>query len=119
MHPRFQTPDVVTLVTGVGVVFGAAFFPVGKLADIANSGTLVAVLVVLLAVMLLRRRDRARPRPLRTPALRLIGPVSALGCIALFFFLPTAAKRRFPVWASNRPEAYFGSGWRKSRRRSR
>ena len=117
VHPRFQTPYVVTLVTGAGVIFGAAFFPVGKLADISNSGTLFAFLMVSLAVMLLRRRDPTRPRPFRTPEIWLIGPVSALGCVVLFFYLPTAAKLVFPVWAAIGLALYFCYGWRKSQLR--
>ena len=46
VHPRFHTPHVVTLVTGVGVTLAAAFLPVGKLADISNSGTLFAFAMV-------------------------------------------------------------------------
>ncbi|MEQ9663706.1 MAG: amino acid permease, partial [Parasphingopyxis sp.] len=35
VHPKWHTPYVVTAVTGVVVAIGAAFFPVGQLADIA------------------------------------------------------------------------------------
>lgn len=100
IHPRFHTPHVVTALTGLFVIFGAAFFPVGKLADISNSGTLFAFLTVSLAVMLLRRRDPDRPRPFRTPAIWLFGPLSVLGCLLLFWFLPPAAKWVFPIWSA-------------------
>jgi APA family basic amino acid/polyamine antiporter len=114
VHPRFGTPHVVTRVTGVGVMLGAAFFPVGKLADISNSGTLFAFLVVALAVMLLRRRDPDRRRPFRTPAIWLVGPLAAVGCVVLFFFLPPAAQLVFPVWASIGLAVYFAYGRRHS-----
>ena len=52
---------------------------VGKLADISNSGTLFAFLVVSLAVMLLRRSEPDRPRSFRTPMVWLIGPLSVIG----------------------------------------
>jgi APA family basic amino acid/polyamine antiporter len=45
VHDRFKTPHVVTLLTGFGVAGAAAFFPVGKLADISNSGTLFAFIL--------------------------------------------------------------------------
>lgn len=61
IHPRFKTPYIVTLVTGVGVMAAAAFLPVGKLANISNSGTLFAFLVVALTVMILRVRDKIVP----------------------------------------------------------
>ena len=55
VHPKFRTPHVVTVITGVGVAVGAAFFPVGRLADISNAGTLYAFPMVAVAVMVLRK----------------------------------------------------------------
>ena len=72
VHPKWKTPYVVTAITGVIVALGAAFFPVGQLADIANAGTLYAFLMVAVAVMLLRKSDPARQRSFRTPALWLV-----------------------------------------------
>src|SRR4028119_660936 len=46
VHPKWKTPYVVTAITGVIVAIGAAFFPVGQLADIATAGTLHAFLMV-------------------------------------------------------------------------
>ena len=46
VHPRFKTPHVVTLITGTGAGIAAAVLPVGKLADLSNSGTLFAFLMV-------------------------------------------------------------------------
>src|SRR3546814_2247716 len=46
VHPKFHTPYVITILTGIFVSLFAAFFPVGKLADISNSGTLFAFAAV-------------------------------------------------------------------------
>ena len=54
IHGRFKTPHVVTMITGVVVILAAAFFPVGKLADLSNGGTLAAFFAVALGVMILR-----------------------------------------------------------------
>jgi basic amino acid/polyamine antiporter, APA family len=117
VHPRFQTPHVVTMVTGLGVVTGAAFFPVGRLADISNSGTLFAFLVVSIAVMLLRRRDPHRVRPFRTPFVWLIGPLSAVGCVVLFIYLPPTAQLVFPAWGALGLVFYLLYGRRRSHMR--
>ena len=114
VHPRFQTPHVVTLVTGFAVVLGAAFFPVGQLADISNSGTLFAFLVVSLAVMLLRRREPDRKRPFRTPLVWLVGPASVVGCVVLFFYLPISAQLVFPAWGAIGLAVYLWYGRRRS-----
>lgn len=114
IHTRFKTPHIVTMVTGVGVTIAAAFLPVGKLADISNSGTLFAFMVVALTVMLLRIRDKHRHRPFRTPAIWLVGPLAVSGCVTLFLFLPTDAKLVFPVWTGIGLIFYFLYGYRKS-----
>jgi APA family basic amino acid/polyamine antiporter len=114
VHPRFKTPHIVTMMTGLGVIIGAAFLPVGKLADISNSGTLFAFLVVSLAVMMLRRSDPDRRRPFRTPLVWIVGPMSVIGCVVLFFFLPTTAKLVFPIWGGIGLIFYFLYGYRKS-----
>jgi APA family basic amino acid/polyamine antiporter len=114
VHPRFKTPHVVTLVTGSAVTLAAAFLPVGKLADISNSGTLFAFMTVALTVMILRVKDRNRARPFRTPAIWLVGPLAVAGCATLFLFLPTDAKLVFPIWGTIGLLFYFFYGYRKS-----
>lgn len=114
IHPRFKTPHIVTYVTGLGVMAAAAFLPVGKLADISNSGTLFAFMVVAFTVMILRIKDKNRVRPFRTPIVWLIGPLAVLGCITLFFFLPADAKLVFPIWSGIGLIFYFLYGYRKS-----
>ncbi len=114
IHPRFKTPHVVTGVTALGVTLAAAFLPVGKLADISNSGTLFAFMVVALAVMILRVKDGNRPRPFKTPLIWVIGPLALTGCVVLFVFLPPVAKLVFPVWSAIGLCFYFLYGYHKS-----
>jgi len=114
IHPRFKTPHIVTLVTGFAVTLAAAFFPVGKLADISNSGTLFAFMVVALAVMILRIKDKHRVRPFKTPAVWLVAPLAVVGCVVLFLFLPPHAKLVFPIWGAIGLVFYFLYGYRKS-----
>lgn len=108
VHPKWKTPYVVTAITGVLVAVGAAFFPVGQLADIANAGTLYAFLMVAVAVMVLRRTDPARLRSFRVPALAIVGPMTVLGCLFLFFNLPLEAMIVLPVWTAIGMVVYFG-----------
>jgi basic amino acid/polyamine antiporter, APA family len=110
VHPRFHTPHVVTAITGVVVAVGAAFFPVGQLADISNAGTLYAFLAVAVAVMLLRRSDPVRQRHFRVPALWLVGPLTILGCLFLFFNLPVSAMLFLPIWIAVGVVIYFAYG---------
>jgi len=99
VHPTYHTPHVVTMITGVFVAFFAALFPVGALADISNSGTLFAFAMVAIAVLLLRKRDPGRVRPFRTPAVWLVAPLAAAGCLFLFWSLSGYTKLLFVGWA--------------------
>jgi APA family basic amino acid/polyamine antiporter len=108
VHPRFHTPHVVTITTGVFVSLFAAVFPVGKLADISNSGTLFAFFMVALGVMILRKLEPNRPRPFRTPLVWIVGPLAMIGCVVLFFSLgwnPTI--EYFCIWAVTGLIVYF------------
>ena len=98
VHPKFRTPHVVTVVTGIGAAIAAALLPVGKLADYSNSGTLFAFMMVAIAVMVLRRTDPARVRPFRTPLVWVIAPLSVIGCVGLYLSLGLTAKLVLPGW---------------------
>jgi APA family basic amino acid/polyamine antiporter len=114
VHPKFHTPHVITLITGVFVALFAAFFPVGMLADVSNSGTLFAFAMVAIAVLVLRRTDPDRIRPFRTPAVAVVAPLAAAGCLYLFFSLSRETQLLFFGWAIIGLVVYFLYGYRKS-----
>jgi APA family basic amino acid/polyamine antiporter len=108
VHPRYRTPHVVTLITGIGTTVAAAFLPVGKLADLSNSGTLFAFMMVAIAILILRRTDPDRHRPFRTPAVWIVAPLAITGCIVLYGSLPWMAILVLPIWGSLGLLVYFG-----------
>jgi len=108
IHPTYRTPYVITILTGIFVSLFAAFFPVGILADISNSGTLFAFAAVSIAVMMLRRTDPDRVRPFRTPAVTITAPIAIAGCAYLFWSLGLETKLMFVAWAAIGLLVYFG-----------
>jgi APA family basic amino acid/polyamine antiporter len=100
VHPRFHTPHVVTIITGIAVALFAAMFPVGALADISNSGTLFAFFIVALGVMMLRVQAPGRPRSFRTPFIWVVGPLAMAGCLLLFVSLGAYTIKLFFIWAT-------------------
>lgn len=100
IHPKWKTPYVVTAMTGGAVAFAAAFLPVGRLADIANAGTLYAFMMVAIAVMILRRTAANKPRAFRTPGLWVLAPLTVAGCVFLFINLPLDAQLVLPGWGA-------------------
>ena len=114
LHPKFNTPYVVTSITGLAVTALASVLPVGFLADISNTGTLFAFMTVAAGVIILRRRDPHRPRPFRTPAIWLLGPLALGSCAFLFVSLSTRTKVMFVCWTLAGLVVYALYGYRKS-----
>lgn len=114
VHPRWKTPYVVTLITGAIITVAAAVLPVGKLADISNSGTLFAFVMVAISVVVLRYRDPGRSRPFRTPFLLPVASLTVTGCLTLYVSLPWDAMLVLPVWSAIGLIFYFGYGRRGS-----
>ncbi|MES2988656.1 MAG: amino acid permease [Pseudomonadota bacterium] len=114
IHPKYGTPHVVTIITGIFVAMFAALFPVGALADISNSGTLFAFAMVAIAVLVLRKTDPDRKRPFRTPAIAITAPVAVAGCLYLFFSLSTYTLGLFVAWAMLGLIVYFAYSRRHS-----
>src|SRR5439155_6542332 len=83
VHPRYRTPHVTTIWTGVFVAFFALFSPLDKIVELTNIGTLFAFVLVCLGVMLLRHNDPRRPRPFKTPWIPLL-PI----WLVILWFLP-------------------------------
>jgi APA family basic amino acid/polyamine antiporter len=114
VHPRWHTPHVITILTGIFVTLFAAFFPVGLLADVSNSGTLFAFAAVSIAVLVLRRTDPGRKRPFRTPAIMVTAPLAIIGCIYLFFSLSAITLILFAGWAVVGLLVYYAYSYRRS-----
>jgi basic amino acid/polyamine antiporter, APA family len=110
VHPKFHTPYVVTIITGIFVAFFSALFPVGALADISNSGTLFAFAMVAIAVLVLRKTDPNRHRPFRTPVVALVAPMAVMGCVYLFLNLSAYTLTLFVGWALIGLVIYFTYG---------
>jgi basic amino acid/polyamine antiporter, APA family len=98
IHPATQTP--VKLILGAGVVIScvAGFFPIGRVAELVNLGTLGAFFLVCASVIVLRRTRPNLPRPFRTPMVPLV-PILGMGfCGWLMVSLPLATWMAFSVW---------------------
>ena len=66
-HPRYKTPHVATVVTGVFAALIAGVFPLDMLADLISIGILLAFAVVCIGVLVLRHTRPDVPRPFRVP----------------------------------------------------
>ena len=114
IHPKYKTPHIITIATGIFASFFAALFPVGKLADISNSGTLFAFLVVSAGVLILRKTDPDRKRHFRAPMVWVMAPLAIAGCAFLFTQLSGYTITLFFSWAAIGLVVYWSYGNRHS-----
>src|SRR5216110_3811268 len=67
VHPKFKTPHVTTILTGVVVGGFAAVMNIEEMVDLTNIGTLFAFVLVCVGIIILRKREPDRPRAFRAP----------------------------------------------------
>jgi APA family basic amino acid/polyamine antiporter len=110
IHPRFRTPHITTIWTGIIVGGVAMVTDIGSLADLTNIGTLFAFVLVCLGVIALRRTAPERQRPFRVPLVPLFPILGTLFCLALMLSLPIETWYRFVIWLVIGLVIYFGYG---------
>jgi len=98
VHPRYKTPHVTTIATGLVVAIGAALMDDDATYDLTNIGTLFAFLIACLGVLILRVKKPDLPRAFRVPFVWVIAPAGAGACVYTMFGLPTVAWTRFGWW---------------------
>src|SRR5438876_1781793 len=107
VHPRFRTPHITTIWTGVVVGVVAMITNIGDLADLTNIGTLFAFILVCLGVNVLRRVAPDRPRPFRVPFVPVFPILGVILCVVLMLSLPVMTWIRFVVWLGIGLTIYF------------
>ncbi|MCX6924692.1 MAG: amino acid permease, partial [Verrucomicrobia bacterium] len=115
VHPRFQTPWITSIVTGLGVAFFSAVFSVREAGSLCSIGTLLAFVIVSAGVLVLRVREPGLARRFTTPWVWFVAPMGAASAMLLMAALPLRTWVRLIVWFVIGMCVYFGYGVRRSK----
>jgi APA family basic amino acid/polyamine antiporter len=114
VHPRFRTPYVTSIVTGIAVAIASGFLNIREAASLVSIGTLLAFVIVSLGIIVLRRREPHLHRPFKTPVYWLVAPLGALSALYLMVSLPWVTWERLIIWFIMGMVVYFTYGKRHS-----
>ena len=118
VHPKFRTPIVTTVATGLIVGVTAMFTTIDEMVDLTNIGTLFAFILVCAGIIIMRRKEPDKPRPFRTPLVPLIPILGIISCFYLILGLPWITYIRFAGWLIIGMIVYFSYGYKHSRIRN-
>ncbi|MHB8580562.1 MAG: amino acid permease [Ignavibacteriaceae bacterium] len=114
VHPKYRTPYVTTILTGLIVGVTAMFTTIDEMVDLTNIGTLFAFILVCAGIIILRKKEPDRPRSFRTPWVPLLPLLGIAACLYLVLGLPWITWIRFAGWLAIGLAVYFSYGYKRS-----
>ncbi len=115
VHPKWRTPWKNTFLVGTLAAVLGSLTPIDQLGKMVNIGTLLAFVIVCIAVIMLRRSDPNQPRPFRTPWVPLVPMLGILFNSYMMYKLGWINWARLIIWLVIGLVVYFTYGQKNSK----
>jgi APA family basic amino acid/polyamine antiporter len=115
IHPRFRTPWKNTILVGFLAAIVGSLTPIDDIGKMVNIGTLLAFVIVCIAVMVLRNTNPGQPRPFRTPWVPFVPVMGILFNGYMMYKLGWVNWARLIIWLVIGLFVYFFYGRHHSR----
>ena len=115
IHPKWRTPWKNTILVGLLAAIVGSLVPIDDIGKMVNIGTLLAFVIVCIAVIMLRRTDPDQPRPFRTPWVPLVPILGVLFNGYMMYRLGWINWARLIIWLAIGLVVYFTYGQKHSK----
>ena len=85
VHDKFQTPHILTWISGLIVIICALFMDLNISAELCNFGTFTSFIIICIAVLILRKTEPNRERPFKVPFCPWFPIFGVVTCLALMY----------------------------------
>jgi APA family basic amino acid/polyamine antiporter len=107
IHPKFRTPWKNTILVGLLAATVGSLTPIDDIGKMVNIGTLLAFVIVSMAVLVLRRTNPGQPRPFRTPWVPFVPVMGVLSNGYMMYKLGGVNWARLIIWLAIGLVVYF------------
>lgn len=119
VHPKFQTPWVITVMSTILILIGSLFINMQVAAELAIFGTFTSFVIVCIGILILRKTEPDRPRPFKVPFCPWFPIIGIVFCSGLMFVALREVKTSavlFPLWIVIGIAIYFAYGYQSNRK---
>ncbi len=110
VHPKFRTPWKANILIGLVVSLVSAFTPIEGISKMVNIGTLLAFVLVCLAVWIMRKKEPTRHRPFKAPVIWFVAPMGIIFNLGMMLTLEWQNWARLAGWLAIGLIIYFAYG---------